>query len=206
MRSAAVGHQPEETLMENERRKFLIASAAFGLGTLGLPPGQVLGDDKPKGDKKDQPEEEVGAAEDLMREHGVLNRILLIYEEGLRRLRDKEEVPPEVFHKPATLVRKFVEDYHEKLEEKFIFPEFEKANKLVDLVKVLREQHEAGRRVTDVILRSAAADQFRKEDARRELARSCEAFLRMYRPHEAREDTVLFPALHKIVPAKRLKE
>jgi hypothetical protein len=26
------------------------------------------------------------------------------------------------------------------------------------------------------------------------------------RPHEAREDTVLFPALHKIVPARRLQE
>ncbi len=83
-----------------------------------------------------------------MREHGVLNRILLIYEEGLRRLRAKEDVPPDVFHKPATLVRKFVEDYHERLEEKFIFPEFEKAKKLADLVKVLKEQHEAGRKVS----------------------------------------------------------
>ena len=192
--------------MESERRRFLAVSAALGLVTLGISSGQVQGDDKPKDDKKDQPEEEVGAAEDLMREHGVLNRILLIYEEGLRRLRAKEEVLPDVFHKPATLVRKFVEDYHEKLEEKFIFPEFEKAKKLVDLVKVLREQHEAGRKVTDVILRNAVADQFRKEDARKELVRSCEAFIRMYRPHEAREDTVLFPALHKIVPAKRLKE
>src|SRR5262249_53225752 len=64
----------------------------------------------------------------------------------------------------------------------------------------------AGRKVTDVILRNAVGDQFRKEDARREVVRSCEAFIRMYRPHEAREDTVLFPALHKIVPAKRLKE
>jgi hypothetical protein len=44
---------------------------------------------------------DVGATEDLMREHGVLNRILLIYEEGLRRLRAKEDVPPSVFHKPA---------------------------------------------------------------------------------------------------------
>jgi hypothetical protein len=26
-----------------------------------------------------------------------------------------------------------------------------------------------------------------------------EQFIRMYRPHEAREDTVLFPAFHKIV-------
>lgn len=192
--------------MTEDRRRFLATTAALGLGTFALPPGHVRGDDKPKGDKKDKPEEEVGAAEDLMREHGVLNRILLVYEEGLRRLRAKEEVTPDVFHKPATLVRKFVEDYHEKLEEKFIFPEFEKAKKLVDLVKVLREQHEAGRKVTDIILRNAVADQFRKEDARKEVVRSCEAFIRMYRPHEAREDTVLFPALHKIVPAKRLKE
>ena len=193
--------------MTNDRRRFLAATTTLGIGfgTLSILPSPLRSDDKPKDDKKD-PEEDVGAAEDLMREHGVLNRILLIYEEGLRRLRAKEEVTPDVFHKPATLVRKFVEDYHETLEEKFIFPEFEKAKKLVDLVKILKEQHEAGRKVTDVILRNAVADQFRKEDARKELIRSCEGFIRMYRPHESREDTVLFPALHKIVPAKRLKE
>ena len=28
----------------------------------------------------------------------------------------------------------------------------------------------------------------------------------MYRPHEASEDTVLFPALHRLLSAKRLKE
>src|SRR5438067_11187599 len=109
-----------------ERRRFLAATTALGVGTLAFA-GGAPSDDKPKDDKKDKPEEEVGAAEDLMREHGVLNRILLVYEEGLRRLRDKEEVTPDVFHKPATLVRKFVEDYHEKPEEKFIFPQFEEA-------------------------------------------------------------------------------
>jgi hemerythrin-like domain-containing protein len=115
-------------------------------------------------------------------------------------------VPPDVFHKPALLVRKFVEDYHEKLEENFIFPEFEKQKKLVDLVKVLREQHLAGRKVTDVILRNAAPDRFHKEAPRNELVTACRGFIRMYRPHEACEDTALFPALHKIVPARRLKE
>ncbi|HLJ97414.1 MAG TPA: hemerythrin domain-containing protein [Gemmataceae bacterium] len=192
--------------MTDDRRRFLAATAALGIGTLTLTPGLARSADKAKGDKKDMPEEEIGAAEDLMREHGVLNRILLIYEEGLRRLRAKEDVPPEVFHKPATLVRKFVENYHEKLEENFIFPEFEKAKRLADLVKVLREQHQAGRNVTDVILRNAVPDQFSKEEARKQVVRSCSAFIRMYRPHEAREDTVLFPALHRIVPAKRLKE
>ena len=186
--------------MANDRRQFLLATAALGVPTLA-----VFADDK-KGDDKNGSEEEVGAAEDLMREHGVLNRILLIFEEGLRRLHGKEEVGPEVFRRPAELVRKFVEDYHEKLEEKFIFPEFEKQKKLTDLVKVLRQQHEAGRGLTEVILRDAADDRFTKEDARHQLVESCQAFIRMYRPHEAREDTVLFPALHKIVPAKQLKE
>ena len=73
------------------------------------------------------------------------------------------------------------------------------------IIEILK-QHEAGRAVTDVILRNAAADRFVKEDARQELVKSVEAFIRMYRPHEARENTVLFPALHKIVPAKSLKE
>jgi hemerythrin-like domain-containing protein len=189
--------------MADDRRRFLAATAALGLA--GLNPTHSHADDKPA-KKKGEPDEEVGAAEDLMREHGVLNRILHIYEEGHRRQRAKEDVPPDAFHKPATLVRTFVEDYHERLEEKFIFPEFEKAKKLADLVKVLKEQHEAGRRVTDVVLRNATADAFRKEEARREVVRACEAFIRMYRPHEAREDTVLFPALHKLLVPKRLAE
>lgn len=187
--------------MENNRRRFLISTGALGLTALG-PTVCGAKDDK---DKKDKPEEDVGATEDLMREHGVLNRVLLIYEEGLRRLRAKEEVSPDAFHKPALLVRKFVEDYHERLEENFIFPEFEKKKKQVDLVKVLREQHQAGRKVTEVILRNAVPDQFRKEDARKELVASCRAFIRMYRPHEAREDTVLFPALHTVLTAKQIK-
>jgi hemerythrin-like domain-containing protein len=198
--------------MKSTRRRFLFS--ATGIGIVGLAPwaASAIAQDNNtesalnRADNKDKPEEEVGATEDLMREHGVLNRVLLIYEEGLRRLRAKEEVTPEVFHKCATLVRKFVEDYHERLEERFIFPEFDKAKNLTDLVKVLKEQHEAGRKVTDVILRHATGDQFGKADARQELVSATRAFIRMYRPHEAREDTVLFPAFRKIVTAKQLKE
>ncbi len=185
--------------MKEDRRRFLATTAVLGLGQLILPAGDASGDDK-----KEEVKEEVSAAEDLMREHGVLNRILLVFEEGLRR--KESDLSPDVFHKPALLVRKFVEDYHEKLEENFIFPEFEKKKRLLDLVKVLREQHEAGRRITDVVLHNAVPDRFRKEAARKELTTACRAFIRMYRPHEAREDTVLFPELHRILPAKRIEE
>jgi hemerythrin-like domain-containing protein len=192
--------------MEKERRRFLSQTAALSLAGLPLLAVPVLAD-KAKPDKdKEKKGDEVGAVEDLMREHGVLNRVLLVYEEALRRLEAREDIPPDVFHKTATLVRKFVEDYHEKLEEKFIFPEFEKRKKLPELVKVLRKQHEAGRVVTDVILRQAAPARFRKAEGRTELVTATRAFIRMYRPHEAREDTVLFPVLHKILPAKQLED
>ena len=32
------------------------------------------------------------------------------------------------------------------------------------------------------------------------------AFIRMYEPHEAREDTVVFPALRDVVPPKEFRE
>jgi hemerythrin-like domain-containing protein len=182
--------------MFSRRREFLVASA--GLAVAGLS-GQIAG-----GADQEKPEEDVSAVEDLMREHGVLRRILLVYEEGLRRLRGKQDVAP-LFQRAATIVRKFVEDYHEKLEEDFLFPVFEKHNQLMPLVKVLREQHAAGRAATDVILKSPASEfgAFRPQGM---LATACEAFIRMYRPHAAREDTVLFPALRKILSAKQLDE
>jgi hypothetical protein len=67
---------------------------------------------------------EVTAAEDLMREHGILRRALLVYQESATRLRqDPVSVPPDVLEKAANLFRVFGEDYHEKkLEEVFIFP------------------------------------------------------------------------------------
>jgi hemerythrin-like domain-containing protein len=155
---------------------------------------------------KPEAKEDVSAPEDLMREHGVLNRILLVYEEGVRRLRGKTDVSRDAFHASATLVRQFLEDYHERLEEKYLFVEFEKRGRLMDLIKVLRDQHAAGRRLTDAILRAASPGSFGTEAGRGELIAACESFIRMYRPHEAREDTVLFPALRALLTAKRVDE
>jgi len=78
------------------------------------------------------PEEEVSPAEDLMREHGVLKRGLPVYGECLHRLESKKDFPPNVVAGTANLIRRFIEDYHEKLEEEYLFPRFRKARRLVD--------------------------------------------------------------------------
>ena len=156
--------------------------------------------------KKGEGEIEAAPAEDLMREHGLLNRVLLIYQEYENRLGAGMQAPPEVLASAATIIRDFIEGYHEKLEEDYLFPRFEKAQKLTDLVAVLRTQHAAGRQVTQRILASANAGAFRAAGEREKLIADLAAFIRMYRPHEAREDTVLFPALHQIVSKQEYEE
>jgi hemerythrin-like domain-containing protein len=145
--------------------------------------------------------EEVSPAEDLMREHGVLARILLIYDEISVRLGQGQNYPPAVLTNAAGLVRRFVEDYHEKLEEDHVFPRFVKAGKLLDLVNVLPEQHQAGRRLTEKIKNLGSLSTL-NPDGKRDLLKNLALFARMYRPHKSREDTVLFPAFHSIVSEK----
>jgi hemerythrin-like domain-containing protein len=188
---------------ETSRRAFIQTTAAVGglLFAGGVAAAQPAG--KPEAARRadKDPEEEVSPAEDLMREHGVLKRVLLVYGEAVRRLDANEDLPPEALADAAGISRSFIEDYHEKLEEDFLFPRYREANKLGDLVDVLVEQHKAGRRLTDITLRLANLQALKAPDDRRTLADSLRRFIRMYSPHEAREDTVLFPALRKIVPA-----
>ena len=113
----------------------------------------------------------------------------------------QDDLPPEPLADSAKIIRDFVEDYHEKLEEDFLFPRFKKANKLIDLVNVLLKQHQAGRRLTDITMHLATNQALKKADDRRKLVDSMRQFIRMYNRHEAREDTVLFPAFRGIVSA-----
>ncbi|TMJ52876.1 MAG: hemerythrin domain-containing protein [Alphaproteobacteria bacterium] len=133
-----------------------------------------------------------------MREHGVLDRLLLIYEAGLRKFDANEDFDPAVITGTAQIVRDFIENYHEQSEEEAVFPRFRKAKKMVPLVDTLLDQHKAGRRVTDVILQHAPASRKDGED-RRQMVGAVHSFIAMYRPHAAREDTDLFPLLKAIV-------
>jgi hemerythrin-like domain-containing protein len=176
---------------ENSRREFLKSTVVIGAlsGIVGL--------DFVQGCNKDL-EEEVSPAEDLMREHGALNRILLIYDACKFNLINGQKFPLRVLKDSATIIRNFIENYHEKLEEDFLFPRFEKANQQTELVKVLRQQHNAGRSITDRIINGTKSESINNNE-NKNLIKLLENFNFMYRPHEAREDTVLFPALKKIV-------
>jgi hemerythrin-like domain-containing protein len=179
--------------MENQRRKFLKTTATLGVLSLtgsGLLSG-CFENEEDEGQKVSPPE-------DLMQEHGLLNRILLIYDHYKMKLVNKQAIDREPLLNAAGIIRSFVEDYHEKQEEDHLFPRFENAKQLTDLVHILRQQHKAGRTITDKIMNLSKVKTL-NDTEKYSLLQSLTDFNSMYRPHEAREDTVLFPAFRKIV-------
>jgi hemerythrin-like domain-containing protein len=194
--------QPDEPILvtgggrRSSRRSMLVGLAAAG-PAMGIAGGAAAKEGK--GKRTSEEDEGVGPGEDLMREHGVLRRVLLVHAELLRVLASGKELNPQVLQRTGKLIRSFVEDYHEKQEEEFLFPRFERAGKLVGLVNTLRAQHQAGRAVTDRIIALATPAGVKDAASRKELGACLESFTRMYEPHAAREDTVLFPALHEIM-------
>ncbi len=165
------------------RRKFLVqsglliaASSFFGVGCSG---GQTQA-------------AKISATEDLMREHGVLRRIMLIYDEIGRRLKQGEEFPAQVLPEANGIIRRFVQDYHEKNEESQLFNRFSSAGKMADLAATLYQQHLAGRKLIDQLKIGSTADNAR-------VAELLNNFNQLFRHHAAWEDTVLFPAFRSIV-------
>ncbi len=177
------------------RRRFLtVSSGAIALSPLVIGAGgAALPSTGPAPVPKPA---DINATEDLMREHGVLRRVLLIYEEGMRRLALRE-APIVPLSAAASLIQRFIEGYHEKLEEKLVFPRFKDHATLGPLTKTLLEQHVAGRRVTAAILAQTNAPP-QGQAERSALAAQLRAFVKMYAPHAAREDTDLFPAFHNL--------
>jgi hemerythrin-like domain-containing protein len=184
---------------ERARRRFL--KDAVGLGSTVLAAAAGF---RASAAERKEAEEAVSPTEDLMREHGVLRRILLVYGEVIHRVEAGDPVDAEPVAKAAAIVRAFIEDYHEKDEEEFVFPRFRKAGKLTGLVDVLLQQHQAGRTLTVQIQRLATAAALKQPESRAEMAQTMRLFKRMYEPHAAREDTVLFPAFAQLLTEKEL--
>jgi hemerythrin-like domain-containing protein len=197
------------TSVSHTRRQLFAGGAAIGAAVIfGAWPRRAASEEHPMQDadaKETHEEDEVSPAEDLMREHGVLERVLLVYEASLARLAEPGVSLP-VMVKAADITRRFIEDYHEKLEEEFLFPRFEKVGQQLDLVRTLRLQHQRGRALTNEIRRMADAGGGAAMDLGSRLREAVESVVRMYRPHAAREDTVLFPAFRALVPEKEYAE
>jgi hemerythrin-like domain-containing protein len=194
-----------ETHEEFSRRQFV---AKLGAAAVAMT-GPVLAEQAEKQSNAQKPQElEVTATEDLMREHGVLRRALLVYQETVPRLRqDASKLDPRALYQTADLFRVFGEEYHEKmLEEEHIFPVVRKMkDEAAKYPDVLVVQHNRGRQITDYILAVTNGAKIGSANAE-PLARAFESMVRMYQHHAAREDTIVFPAWKENFTQKQIDE
>src|SRR5512143_3193997 len=114
-------------------RRDLIGPGALLVGVAACGGARAL---TPSGTDKG---EDVSAVEDLMREHGLLERILEVYAECARNLRNGDRDIRATVTTTVAVTSAFVEDYHERLEEQFVFPHFVRTD-LAQLVATLRNQ------------------------------------------------------------------
>jgi len=182
------------------RRLLILASGLAGCGF------SVSGCDE-SGSRHEHTAKEVTAVEDLMRDHGVLRRALLLYAVAAVRLtQNPAGVAPNVINRTAMLFRRFGEDYHERaIEERYVFPTIRQVGGDVSrLVDTLIAQHNRGREITDYILHVTGSGQIR--GAADVLARAMNSFAWMYQNHAAREDTLVFPAWKEVLSDDRYEE
>ena len=189
--------------MNETRRQLLTSLSVAGAGALLIgcrakpqSTGSATNDENKEPAAGESTPVEVTATEDLMREHGILRRALLVYQESVVKLRqDAASVPAAELEKTAQLFRVFGEDYHERrLEEAYIIPMIRKVQgPAAAYADVLLAQHARGREITDYVLSVTKADRIASNQVE-EVAKALESFVRMYQHHAAVEDTVIFPA------------
>jgi len=147
------------------------------------------------------------AIEILARQHGVLRRAAAILEEIRGGMDARMDLPPEIIPGTVEIVRLFIVGHHQQMEESRIYSVFDAANnKMSGLTGVLREQHAAAARLTEILKGLCSGFSARDLEKRRTMGSTIHLFCRMYRAHVDREDTVLFPLLRRLMVPKAYAE
>jgi hemerythrin-like domain-containing protein len=181
-------------MTQQDRRTALISLAGAGLVLASCTKHDA---ESGKGEGDDF----VTANEDLMREHGVLRRILILSREVAPKLvASSMAVDGAALADATALFQTFGERYHEQMiEEDHIFPIVRKAGgDAAGQIDALLAQHARDREITAYVRDRTKSGRIATADAE-PLARTLTGFARMYEPHAAREDTIAFPAFKKAV-------
>ncbi len=144
---------------------------------------------------------ELTPMEELTCQHALVSRILTVYQMTVRQTSGVGMSPPpmQAVATAAGMIRSAVDDFHVRLEEDYLFPLMQKTGKMGDLLSTLREQHAAGRRLTDVILQLTSGEAGGTPNMEA-LSRNILAYLNWIRPHTAFEETMLYPQIRATLP------
>ncbi|HEY3272240.1 MAG TPA: hemerythrin domain-containing protein [Methanocella sp.] len=141
---------------------------------------------------------EGSTAGSLLLEHGLAERIMLVYERFIKDQKSGEGADLPLINRTARIAKSCLTDCHERNEERWLFPLFREEGYLTDMADALEQQHAAGREVTDKIIDLSTPGRIKDETHVNILMTLCRSYVFMYRPHISRENSELFPRLSHI--------
>lgn len=142
---------------------------------------------------------EFSPIEDLMEEHSILRRALMIYEECIRRMNIGEDFDPNLLVETTNVIKVIIIYHHALLEHEHIFPRFRQADKYVEMCDILTDQHGAADGQEQIILQHANRDSINNPETREILINALQKSIRVFRPHVDQEDTEMFPEFKNVV-------
>lgn len=133
----------------------------------------------------------------LMIEHRLIERMLVLIQEALLKIRASARVDPLFVDTAVDFIRTYADRTHHGKEEDILFRELDKRSLSATDRKVMQEliqEHVFGRQTTQALV--ATNTRYRNGDAAAlaEVARHLQTLAEFYPKHIAKEDKVFFPA------------
>jgi len=140
----------------------------------------------------------VDPIQDLQKDHGLFRRLLLIYDEMTRIINSGQDFDTSQLQNAANIVASYFENFHEMLEETYIFPVFIQNQQMVDLVNTLQQDHATGRTITQSILLQCQTGDLQSPQTLQTISNSLQQYVTILRPHLAKEESQLFPLFQNL--------
>lgn len=142
--------------------------------------------------------------EDLKSEHRIIERALAALERATERLTHGVDVPVNTLEQALSFVRGFADGCHHAKEEHGLFPVLSSKSPAIEggPVRVLTEDHEAGRGLMRDLERALEAMRAGRAEGAPEAARALKSYTHMLRRHIAKEEEILFPLSEGLLTAE----
>ena len=136
----------------------------------------------------------------LLDEHKLVDRVFAIIEKVRDKLEDEKEVPATVFWKIVELIRGYADVIHHSKEEDILFEQMrEHDTELPDEVQrniaVLIEEHITALDLANEMHKGIRAYHRGTPQAREEILKSVNEYLKIMQPHFKMEEDEVFPAM-----------
>jgi hemerythrin-like domain-containing protein len=142
------------------------------------------------------------ATDVLKSEHRVIERVLVVFEQGVKRYEEGESLELRFFKDVVAFFRGFADGCHHQKEEQVLFTAMVEHGVPAQNgpVGAMLHEHEIGRHFLREIDRAIDRLQDGDKSATKELLENGRGYINLLKQHIFKEDQILFPMADRVIP------